>query len=223
LFILSIPVNSSSWLHAVVVYFLRAEFLTSASNETDTNWSGLVTQTDAALAEMSRRGERWAFEELVQRTARAVFAHLCLQTGDPFLAEDLTQETYLSAWRSIRSLADAGAFRGWLFTVANSVLVDSARRNSRQKRSAPHGAWKDAVGALSAAVPPDEKLQQRERQDQALAALRQLPEEYRQVLTLRYLGGADHQTIARQLAITNGSLRGLLSRGLKMLRERLKD
>ena len=49
-----------------------------------------------------------------------------------------------------------------------------------------------------------------------------MPEEYREVLTLCYLAGADYETIARQLALSNGSLRGLLSRGMAMLRTKLK-
>ena len=52
-----------------------------------------------------------------------------------------------------------------------------------------------------------------------LEMLRSLPEEYRLPLWLRYFGGADDVTIEAQLGLTNGSLRGLLHRGLKMLRE----
>ena len=50
-----------------------------------------------------------------------------------------------------------------------------------------------------------------------------MPDEYRQVLMLRYLAGADYETIARQLALTNGSLRGLLHRGLAMLRSQMEQ
>ena len=60
-----------------------------------------------------------------------------------------------------------------------------------------------------------------ERREQVLSALRSLPEEYQMPLTLRYLAGADAETIGTQLGLTNGSLRGLLHRGLKLLRERL--
>jgi DNA-directed RNA polymerase specialized sigma24 family protein len=56
---------------------------------------------------------------------------------------------------------------------------------------------------------------------QVLAVLRSLPEEYRLPLTLRYLTGADYETIQMQMGVTNGSLRGLLHRGLKLLQERL--
>ena len=48
------------------------------------------------------------------------------------------------------------------------------------------------------------------------------PEEYRMPLTLRYLAGADYDTIQMQMGLTNGSLRGLLHRGLKLLREELQ-
>jgi RNA polymerase sigma-70 factor, ECF subfamily len=54
-----------------------------------------------------------------------------------------------------------------------------------------------------------------------LTALRSLPVEHREPLALRYLAGADYETISAQLGLTNGSLRGLLHRGLKMLKERL--
>jgi RNA polymerase sigma-70 factor (ECF subfamily) len=70
---------------------------------------------------------------------------------------------------------------------------------------------------------PDESAQLQEQRERALSVLRSMPEEYRQALTLRYLGGADYETISRQLALSNGSLRGLLHRGLKMLREELKE
>jgi RNA polymerase sigma factor (sigma-70 family) len=69
---------------------------------------------------------------------------------------------------------------------------------------------------------PDESVQRQEERQRALTILRSLPREYQQVLTLRYLAGADYDTIARQLALTNGALRGLLHRGLAMLRKQLE-
>ena len=70
--------------------------------------------------------------------------------------------------------------------------------------------------------PSDAAARSDERQ-RVLSVLRSLPQEYREPLMLRYLMGADYETIGRQLAISNGSLRGLLSRGLAMLRKELKD
>ena len=73
-----------------------------------------------------------------------------------------------------------------------------------------------------AAPTPPEVVEAGEQRRRALSILRSLPQEYRQVLTLRYLAGADYDTIARQLALSNGSLRGLLHRGLEMLRKQME-
>jgi RNA polymerase sigma factor (sigma-70 family) len=68
---------------------------------------------------------------------------------------------------------------------------------------------------------PEEAVERDEMRQRVLAVLRSLPEEYRLPITLRYLTGADYESIGEQLGLTNGSLRGLLHRGLRMLRERL--
>ena len=174
---------------------------------------------DATLAAASRDGDRRAFEQLVRRTGRLVYAHLMVETGRPDVAEELTQETFLVAVRHVRRLADPAAFRPWLLSIAHTVLVDDARRRGRRKRGSP-GEWTDVPGGGPS---PPEAVEQREARDRALAVLRSLPEPYRAPLALRYLAGADHDAIGRQLGITNGSLRGLLHRGLAMLRERMAE
>ena len=178
--------------------------------------------TEAVLVLRGQRGDREAFEELVRRTGRAVFARLYIETADAHKAEDLAQETYLNAWRSIRRLSDISAFRPWLYSIAHAALLDSLRRESRKKRSGRtvHG---DALENLAHAAPgPAQTVELCERRQRVLEALRSMPQEYRLPLMMRYLGSADYQTIGRELAISNGSLRGLLARGMAMLRERLK-
>jgi RNA polymerase sigma factor (sigma-70 family) len=69
---------------------------------------------------------------------------------------------------------------------------------------------------------PRESAASRERREAILSLLRSMPREYRLPLTMRYLAGADYQTIGKELAITNGSLRGLLARGMAMLRAEMK-
>jgi RNA polymerase sigma-70 factor (ECF subfamily) len=107
-------------------------------------------------------------------------------------------------------------------TIAGNVLTDAARRDLRQKRAAPPQAGPTALAQVQdKALPPDEQLVRGEMRARVLAVLRSLPEEYRLPLTLRYLTGADYETIQMQLGVSNGSLRGLLHRGLKLLQERL--
>jgi RNA polymerase sigma-70 factor, ECF subfamily len=178
-------------------------------------------EQDVALVRQACTGDRAAFDELVRRTARLVYARLYLDTGDPHRAEDLLQETLLRAFRALPQLSDPAGFRPWLLAIAHNVLTDAARREARQKRAAPPRS-DTPLGLLPAAGPPPGRDSEREElRQQVLAVLRSLPEEYRVPLTLRYLAGADYETIGTQLGLSNGSLRGLLHRGLKMLRERL--
>lgn len=181
-----------------------------------------MNETDDELVARSRRGDRPAFEELVRRTARLVFSRLYLETGDTHRAEDLVQETFLVAWRNIGQVTDPAGFRPWLFSIAHSVLVDSLRRDARKKRSATRvGA--DRLHELSDRSPaPDESAQREEARQHVLSVLRSLPDEYRLPLTLRYIAGADYEQISQQLGLTNGSLRGLLNRGMARMREAMK-
>ncbi|MFO0847504.1 MAG: sigma-70 family RNA polymerase sigma factor [Gemmataceae bacterium] len=180
-----------------------------------------MTDADSVLAERAKAGDRAAFEELVRRTGRLVFARLYLDTGDPHRADDIAQDTYLLAWRQLRTLHDPTGFRPWLLTIAHRAMLDAARRTARRARLAPPAA----AGALdtvhAAGADPEQAARQEEARRAVLEALRSLPDEYRLPLSLRYLAGADYDAIGTQLGLTNGSLRGLLHRGLKLLRERL--
>jgi len=181
-----------------------------------------MTDAEVALVKSAQSGERAAFEELVRRTSRLVFARLYLETGDQHRAEDLLQETLLVAFRSLGQLADAQGFRSWLLKIAQNVAIDAARRDLSRKRSTP---IRTPVAALSQVADksarPEDRLEREELRGQVLAILRSLPEEYRLPLTLRYIGGAEYETICTQLGLTNGALRGLLHRGLKLMRAKL--
>jgi RNA polymerase sigma-70 factor (ECF subfamily) len=182
----------------------------------------MLSDSDETLVRNAQGGDRAAFEELVRRTSRLVFVRLYLEMGDSHRAEDLLQETLLSAFRSLGDLADPQGFRPWLLRIAQNVFLDAVRRDARQKRAArlrSDVATLHGVPGKEAA--PEEQVAREELRRQVLAILRSLPEEYRLPLTLRYLGGCDYESIQTQLGLTNGALRGLLHRGLKLLRARL--
>jgi RNA polymerase sigma-70 factor (ECF subfamily) len=188
--------------------------------------AGPTAGAELLLVMRSREGDRLAFERLVASTARWLFARIYLATGDPHRCEDLVQETFLRAWKKLDSLEDPRTFRGWLAAIAHGVVVDAAKRASRKKRRGLFGrdrsdAQERMLQVPDAAPSPVQRLENAEQQKQMLDVLRSLSREYQDVLSLRYLTGADYETIAKQLAISNGSLRGLLNRGMKMLREKL--
>ncbi len=180
-----------------------------------------MSDSDTALVQKARNGDRPSFEELVRRTSRLVFARLYLDTGCVDQAEDLLQETFLLAFRALPKLADPAGFRPWLLSIAHNALIDDARRSTRLKRLKPPASDTPLSELPSGGPSPEDMAERTELRQRVLAVLRSLPEEYRLPLTLRYITGADYEIISQQLGLTNGSLRGLLHRGLKMLRDRL--
>ena len=183
-----------------------------------------MTQTDQELVERACRGDKSAFEQIVHQTARLVYARLVLDVPDRHRAEDLTQEVFLTAWRHIRDLDRPQALRGWLLTIAARTAADDARKNSRKKRGGLAGIFRGGIEFVAdESCDPAAAAEASDDQARALEALKTLPREYRQPLTLRYLTGADYETISRQLALSNGALRGLLHRGLALLRKRMAE
>src|SRR5262245_60833036 len=81
---------------------------------------GRMSKPATALVVRARDGDRAAFEELVRRTSRLVFARLYLDTGRIDRAEDLLQETLLLAYRSLHALAKPEGFRPWLLSIAHN-------------------------------------------------------------------------------------------------------
>jgi RNA polymerase sigma-70 factor (ECF subfamily) len=190
-----------------------------------TNAAVVGVEADAALAIRARAGDRAAFETLLRRHARRVFARLYVATrGDAHRADDLVQETFVRAWQRLADLHEPAKFVGWVEQIADHALIDAARRIGAIKRGGER-AKPQAADALDEVPDPRDSPLDRasdaESKRRAIDALASLPEAYRLPLTLRYLNDANYDDMARQLGISNGSLRGLLARGLAMLREKL--
>src|SRR5262245_41655105 len=115
-----------------------------------------MLDSEETLVQRAKAGDRAAFEDLVRRVSRLVFARLYLETGDSHAAEDLLQETFLTAFRSLDQLTDASKFRAWLLRIAQNQAIDAARRGGRLKR---HGL---ALARPEAVPPPEEDAQKQE-------------------------------------------------------------
>src|SRR5438874_4357817 len=94
-----------------------------------------MTDAEIALVRCAKEGDRAAFEELVRRCSRLVFARLYLDTGDTHQSEDLLQETLLVAFRTIGQLTQPDRFRAWLLRIAQNIAIDAGRRLSLHKRA----------------------------------------------------------------------------------------
>jgi RNA polymerase sigma-70 factor, ECF subfamily len=163
-----------------------------------------------ADVDAARSGDRAAFARLHQRYAPVVHAILLsrLPSAD---ADDLTQEVFLTAMRRLSDLRDAAAIGPWLSAIARNAAASLAR-------SRPRG--------MSAGLPdsvPSGGAGPRENSEaaEALGAIRELPEAYRETLLMRLVVGLTGPEIAARTGMTHGSVRVNLHRGMALLRERL--
>src|SRR5712692_1789169 len=88
-------------------------------------------QALVALIERARGGDTRAFEDLARREERALYRHALRIVGVPSDAEDVVQDAFLSAWRSIRSFEGA-SFRAWLLRIATNRSLDLLRARKRR-------------------------------------------------------------------------------------------
>lgn len=176
------------------------------------------------LIEQARQGDSGAFGELYEFYAPLVFRFLFAHLDDRQDAEDLTEEIFLRVWEALPGYRQRGVpFGGYLFRIARNALYDHYRRK-RRKRSwfggpgVPGQDWLDEAHPDPAQGPPA-RLEQRELHAQ-LGCLR---EDYRMVVTLRFLAGLTCEETAEAMSRSPGAVRVLQHRALQTLRQLLED
>jgi RNA polymerase sigma-70 factor (ECF subfamily) len=138
---------------------------------------------------------------------------------DRHAAEDLTQETFLRAWRHRAGLRDVRAARVWLFRIAANLWRDQARRGRLPVARA--GPLDDTEPGRS--EPPERLAEGREELARALAALDALPPRQREVLYLSACEGLAAAEVAAVLGISPEAAKASLSLARRRLREQLPD
>ncbi len=134
-------------------------------------------------------------------------------------AEDIAQDAFLEAFRSLRSLNDPGRFGPWLKEVASRTAANWVRRHSMRMRYETPLPHRRVQSIEDARIGPEEALKREERFERIRSALDTLPEQYRLPLIMRYLQESSYEEIAHFTGQTHGEIRGLLQRGSSMLRD----
>jgi RNA polymerase sigma-70 factor (ECF subfamily) len=164
--------------------------------------------TEAHVVTLAALGDDRAFAELVRRrqsTLRGMLRRLC---GDATLADDLAQETFVQAWRTLAQLRNAGAFGGWLKQVAVRVWLQHARRGKLVLETLEE--------AEDAAVPEFEGRLDLER------ALERLNPPQRLCVVLSYGEGLSHGEIADTTGWPLGTVKSHVARGGARLKQWLQ-
>ncbi len=152
------------------------------------------------------------FEELVEQYSADLFRYALWLCGDRSIAEDLVQESFLRAWRSIEKLKDENSVKSWLFTI---LRRENARLHERQRPE---------TGQIDTSQLEDQN--QNDTRTEAFVlrrAIAKLSEEYREPLVLQVLGGFSVEEIARLLNISKSAVMTRVFRARKKLRETLTE
>ena len=179
---------------------------------------------DRELVEQAARGSREAFDALVRRHQGAIVNLARAMTASDTDADDLAQESFVRAWRSLRSFRSDSTFRTWLHGIAVNVIRTQQRRGSRLRRlfwSAPPAgpAAADPLDRASVDDGIEEPVLMRELIDKALASL---SAELREAVVLRDVQGLDYKEIAEALGVPLGTVESRIFRARQRLRPLLE-
>ena len=178
---------------------------------------------EASLVEEARQGRREAFAELVRRHERRVYGVALRMAGNPSDADDLAQEVFLTAWRSIGSFRSGSSFYTWLYRITVNTSLTFLKKKGREKHRAPFDE-NLPVGVPARGLPPGpegssavNELASRIRQ-----AVADLPAHFRATFALVVDQGLSHAEAARALGCSENTVSWRMHKARKLLQARLK-
>ena len=160
-------------------------------------------------------------DSLYEQHAQKVYRYLCSLTGNPDLAEDLTQETFYQAVKSLNSFKGQSSASTWLCGIANNVWLSHLRK---QKRSGEifSSDEDEACFASSSAESPEDKFIRKADNLTLMQALHEIKEPMREVLYLRLMGELSFREIGQIMGQSENWARVTFYRGKKKLIEGVK-
>jgi RNA polymerase sigma-70 factor (ECF subfamily) len=175
---------------------------------------------DAALIRLCLEGEHTAFDALVARYYRGIYSIVYRMIGNAEDAADLTQESFLRVYTRLDTFRKGASFLAWARRIAVNLCIDHLRRHREQTVSLDQRLESGQQHAdATPSVSPAAALEMSEDSRRVLAAVQQLPERQRAVLVLRHIEGMKIDEIARTLRMPDGTVKTLLFRGRRAVRE----
>ncbi len=169
-----------------------------------------------------------AFEELMSRYYERTYAIIFRMVRETEAARDLTQETFLKAWRGLSSYSGDAAFFTWLYRIARNLVSSEYRRlrvRPQVVMTLGDSGEEDRQGfdPQSMGESPEEELARLERREKITDAIAGLPPDFREIIVLRDLEKTSYDDIAELLEIPVGTVRSRLHRARMELKAKLSD
>jgi RNA polymerase sigma-70 factor (ECF subfamily) len=160
------------------------------------------------------------FSDLYRTHLRDVYSYSYYRVGNHHDAEDLTEQTFLQAYRHFERAqreSEGRPLRPWLIRIAHNLAANFYRDRSRR----PESALEDAT-IISAPHTTETLVEGRAELQRVLEGVAQLPDDRREALIMRFALGMDNREIARALGRTDGATKVLLHRAIRQLEELMK-
>lgn len=168
---------------------------------------------EEALVREALQGDQEAFATLYDSYLESIYRFIYIRVEDRQTAEDITSTVFMKAWENLSSYQPRGVpFRAWLFRIARNSVIDHYRT---RKQAAPLESVINIIENES--QPLSEKINNRMETDEVLKYMRQLTEDQRNVLSLKFIQGLSTKEIASVLHKRQGAVRALQMRGLQTL------
>lgn len=182
----------------------------------------LRSLADEDVMQLVRRADARAFEVIYERHSAAAFSLAYRMMGTRAGAEDVTQDAFLSLWRSgARYDRARGSVRTWVLGIVHHRAIDALRRATvHDKRRASDEGIEERFEARERT---DIEAARREEAGTVRGALSSLPADQSQVIELAYFGGFTHTEIADMLDTPVGTVKGRMRLGLKKMKAQLGE
>ncbi len=182
---------------------------------------------DRALVARAQRGDKRAFELLVEKYQRKLARLLSRLIRDPAEVEDVTQEAFIKAYRALPAFRGDSAFYTWLYriginTAKNYLIAVGRRAPTSTEVEAEEAEGFEEGEQLRDINTPESVLLSREIAATVNATIEELPEELRTAIQLRELDGMSYEDIARMMDCPIGTVRSRIFRAREAIAERLR-
>jgi RNA polymerase sigma-70 factor (ECF subfamily) len=161
------------------------------------------------------------FSELYRAHLRDVYSYCYYRVGNHHDAEDLTEQTFLQAYRHFERAvreSDGRPLRPWLIRIAHNLAANLYRDRSRRPQT-----YLDDAGILSAPHGTEELVEGREEVAEVLSGVADLPDDRREALIMRFALDMDNREIARALGRSEGATKVLIHRAIRQLEQSLGE
>lgn len=176
--------------------------------------------TDEELIQQYLNGDESAFERLVERHLTPLYGFIYRLSGNPEEATDLTQETFLKAWKNIRNFDQERSFKTWLFAIARNTVFDYLRKKKQVLFSELDTENESFESSLEdTAILPEELFAQNESQQQVEQTLLNLSPEYRSIVLLHDTDSLTFEAIAEIVGKPMNTVKSQYRRALLQMRE----